>query len=509
VPGLVLEIALKTLEAEKGLLLARRDSDGDGALDLAASAGFQHSPEDSAIAQRFARRVLKRDETVREPDPQVEPSDEAGDADREIRNLVAIPIYLHDEFTGVVIAANRDDAFDDYDDEVLLALGDHAGTVLHNTRLRGQLRSSYLGTVAMLADAIAAKDPFVGGHSEEVSAYVGAVAERLGVEERRREELLFGSLLHDLGKIGISERILLKPAALTPEERAIVELHPRIGYRLVSRIPSLEPIALAVLHHHERWDGTGYPARLKGEQIPLEARIIGVADAFSAMTAERPYSRRRTLDDACEEIERCAGTQFDPKVASAFVEELRRRPPEAEQAGRLAEALDDPELTMHRDGSEPLLGSGSLAIVDNLTLLYSHRYLHEVAQAAADQAAVQRDTFAVAVVELRGLPRINATDGYAAGDELIRSAARSLQRAAVRMAGTACRYGGPRLALLVPGTDAAGARDAVAEALGGLPAEADAHVSAAGWQDGESGAEVVDRARAALRTRETPAARRS
>jgi diguanylate cyclase (GGDEF)-like protein len=332
----------------------------------------------------------------------------------------------------------------------------------------------------------------------------------MGVDERRREELLFGSLLHDLGKIGISERILLKPAALTPEERTVVELHPRIGYRLVSRIPALGPIALAVLHHHERWDGTGYPGRLKGEQIPLEARIIGVADAFSAMTTERPYSGRRTLDQACEEIERCAGTQFDPKVAAVFVEELRRRPPASEQASRLAEALDDPELTLHRDGSEPLLGSGSLAIVDNLTLLYSHRYLHEVAQAAADRAAVQGDTFAVAVVELRGLPRVNASDGYAAGDELIRYTARSLQRAAVRLGGTACRYGGARLALLVPGTDAAGARDAVADALGGIPSEADAHVTAAGWQEGQSGAEVVDRARAALRgASEPPAARRS
>jgi diguanylate cyclase (GGDEF)-like protein len=443
--------------------------------------------------------VLARDETVREPEPHRGFDGERTDADDEIRNLVAIPMYLHDEFTGAVVAANRDDAFAEFADEVLLALGDHAGTVLSNGRLRGELRASYLGAISMLSDAIAVKDPFVGGHSEEVSAYVATVAERLGIDERRREELLFGSLLHDLGKIGISERILLKPAPLTPEERTVVELHPRIGYRLVSRIPALGPIALAVLHHHERWDGTGYPGRLKGEQIPLEARIIGVADAFSAMTAERPYSPRRTLDQACEEIERCAGTQFDPKVAAVFVEELRRRPPACEQAGRLAEALDDPELTMHRDGSEPLLGSGSLAIVDNLTLLYSHRYLHEVAQAAADRAAVQNDTFAVAVVELRGLPHVNAADGYAAGDELIRYAARSLQRAAVRLGGTACRYGGARLALLVPGTDAAGARDAVADALSDIPSELDAHVTAAGWQDGESGAEVVDRARSALR----------
>ena len=459
--------------------------------------GFEHDPADSAVAQRYARRVIERDQTVREDDPRAQAGDARTPADEEIANLVAIPIYLHDDFSGVVVAANREDGFANYEDDVLLALGDHAGAVLHNSALRGELRSAYLGTVTMLADAIATKDPFVGGHSEEVSAYVSAVAERLGVQAR--EELIFGSLLHDLGKIGISERILLKPAALTPEERAIIELHPRIGSRLVSRIPSLQRLAPAILHHHERWDGEGYPGRLKGEQIPLEARIISVADTFSAMTAERPYSRRRTLEEACAEIERCAGTQFDPQVAGLFVEEIRRNPPGAELAGRLATALDDPELEVHRQDGEPLLGGGSLAILDNVTLLYSHRYLHEVAQAAAAEASVRDASFAVVVAELRGLPRVNANEGYAAGDALIRHAARALQGAAVRVGGTACRYGGSRLALLVPGGDAHHARDLVAEALGDLPPEAGALITAAAWRDGDSGTEVVDRARAALR----------
>src|SRR3954447_2940587 len=482
-PTMVLRVALNVLDASKGLLLTRKDGDGDGRLDLIAHAGFEADPADSSIAQHYAQRVLERDKTVREDDPRALAGDTHTPADEEIQNLVAIPIYLHDEFDGVVIAANRPDGFASYEDDVLLALGDHAGAVLHNSALRGELRSAYLGTVTMLADAIATKDPFVGGHSEEVLTYVSAVASRLGVEAR--EELIFGSLLHDLGQIGISERILLQPAALTPEERAIIELHPRIGSRLVSRIPSLARLAPAILHHHERWDGTGYPGRLKGEQIPLEARIISVADTFSAMTAERPYSRRRTLEEACAEIERCAGSQFDPKVAALFVEEIRRNPPGAELAGRLAAALDDHELSIHRHDGEPLLGGGSLAILDNVTLLYSHRYLHEVAQAAAEEASVRDKSFAVVVAELRGLPRVNANDGYAAGDALIRHAARALQGAAVQVGGTACRYGGSRLALLVPGCDAHRARDLVAEALADLPADACVLITAAGWQDGE------------------------
>jgi diguanylate cyclase (GGDEF)-like protein len=495
--ALVLHVALELLGADRGLLLSREDDDGDGNLDLVCHEGFEQDPSDSAIAQHFARTVIARDETVRENDPRTLADEGRTAADDEIDCLVAIPIYLRDDFSGVVVCANRPGGFEEYDDEVLLALGDHAGSVLHNSRLRGELRSSYLATVGMLADAIAAKDPFVGGHSEEVATYVGAVARRLGLDHRHTEELVFGSLLHDLGKIGISERILLKPARLTPEERAVIELHPRIGYRLVSRIPSLDSLAAAVLHHHERWDGDGYPARLRGEQIPIEARIIGVADAFSAMTSDRPYSRRMSLDEACAELERCAGSQFDPRVVEAFVEEVRAHPPERGR-GRLGEALDEPELAVLA-GDGPLLGSGTLAIIDNLTLLYSHRYLHESAEAAERQAAVQGGTFAVVMVQLAGLPAVNARDGFAQGDELIRMSARVLQDAALGCGGTACRYGGPRLALLVPGADEDDARTVAERLRDALPDEGEAQVAIAVRRDGETGAQVVERARGGLR----------
>src|SRR3712207_4506268 len=248
-------------------------------------------------------------------------------------------------------------------------MGNHAGAVLENHQLHGALRTSYLSTVAMLAEVIEAKDPFLRGHSDEVSRYVSAVAERLGMESRLREKLVFGSLLHDVGKVGISERILLKPAALTPEERGVIQLHPKIGYRLVERVPALREIAPAILHHHERYDGDGYPSRLAGEEIPLEARIICVADSFSAMTAERPYRRRMTLEDACRELERCAGTQFDPEVVRVFVEEVRRRPISEDDEAVAAALAHDPELLIQRSDDEPLLGHGPLAVTDNLTLL--------------------------------------------------------------------------------------------------------------------------------------------
>ena len=487
VPSLVLRLTRTLVGAEKGLLLSRRD-EGKG-LDLIAAEGFENDPSDSAVVRRFAGEVLERDKTVREENP----SGDSG-ADGEIENLVAIPIYLQDEFDSVVVCANNPEGFEEYDDELLLAVGDHAGTTLQNARLNGELRVSYLSTVGVLAGAIEAKDPFLRGHSEEVSGYVAAVAETFELSPDRCEELVFGSLLHDIGKIGISDHILLKPTQLSPEERTVVELHPRIGYRLVQRVPALRPIAASVLHHHERFDGSGYPSGLRGEQIPLEARIIGVADAFSAMVSERPYRDPVDSDEACAELERCAGTQFDPGIVRVFVEEVRRNPPAQQE---MYASVEDPELEVRREAGEPVLGQGPLAAIDNLTMLYTRRHLHEVANAEAQRAVVQGRTFGVILVELTGVPEINRLKGYAAGDEEIRAAARILQEIAARREATACRYGGCCLALVVPGLDEDSAELLAAETSAEIGEGS--RSAAATWRPGESGDEVIARARADLR----------
>src|SRR5436190_1954142 len=160
--ALVLHIAVTLLEAEKGLLLSRTDSDGDGDLDLVCAEGFENDPRDSALAQRFAGQVIEHDRTIREDGHEAD--DENGTAaDREIDNLVAIPVYVQDDFHGIVVCANKPGGFHDHDDEVLLALGDQAGAVLENGQLRGDLRSAYVSTVRLLAEAIEAKDPFLRG----------------------------------------------------------------------------------------------------------------------------------------------------------------------------------------------------------------------------------------------------------------------------------------------------------------------------------------------------------
>jgi HD-GYP domain-containing protein (c-di-GMP phosphodiesterase class II) len=503
VRALVLQVAKRLVGAEKGLLLSRADENADRLLDLVCHEGFENEPADSAVAQRFAHQVIERDATIRENDEADLAHERRTPADWEIESLLAIPIYIADDFEGVVVLANRPGGFKDYDDEVLLALGDHAGAVLHNERLRHDLRTSYVGTVRVLADAIEAKDRFLRGHAEQVAAYVAAVAARLGLERREREELVYSTLLHDVGKIGISERILMKPAALTPEERTVIQLHPRIGYRLVHQVPALRNTELAILHHHERWDGEGYPAGLHGAEIPLEARIIAVADAFGAMTADRPYRRRLSFEDAVSELERGSGTQFDPMVVRLFVEEVRRQPPGEGDADALHEALADPEIDARRSAGDPVLGAAAFSITDNLTFLYTHRHLHESAETEARRASVRERPFSVVMVEVADVERINREEGYAAGDEAIQHVARAVEAAAVRCGGTACRDAGRRLALVVPGDEAA-ADECSSELSSVLDDGPSVRIASATWRPRESGDDVIARARAGLREPAAP-----
>jgi diguanylate cyclase (GGDEF)-like protein len=173
-----------------------------------------------------------------------------------------------------------------------------------------------------LAKAVDARDPYAGSHSERVGQLAARIAQRLGLDDRQIELTRLAGSLHDVGKLAIPEEILSKPAALNESERLVIQRHPQIGHRILESL-SVEPVADWVLHHHERWDGTGYPDRLRGDAIPLGARIIFVADAFDAMTSERVYDKRRSEQDALTELAECAGTQFDPAVVDAFAAELR------------------------------------------------------------------------------------------------------------------------------------------------------------------------------------------
>jgi diguanylate cyclase (GGDEF)-like protein len=492
---LVLEIAIQLSGAEKGVLLSQHDGDGDGKLDLVCQRGFERDPDASSLTQRFADRVIERDEIIREDTP----GDGEAPADDEIHSLVAIPVYMRDDFRGVIVCANRAGGFEELDDDVLLALGDHAGAVLENHRLHGQVRASYLAIVRMLADAIEAKDPFVRAHSDEISACIEAVARRLELDPRSSENVVFACLLRDIGKLGISDRVLLKPGPLNADERRIVELHPLIGSRIVERVPGLVSLGPAIRHHHECWDGSGYPGKLSGEEIPLEARVIAVADTYSALTSTRPYRRPVSPELACEEIERCGGTQFDPEVAHLFVGEMRRRRPAEADHGTLAESVDIPAVQAQRGRDEPLLGHGAIASTDHVTLLLSHRYLQEAADAEASRARRRQRPFSVVMVELMTLTEINRRQGYAAGDEALQELGLAVERALDGVAATAGRYSGRRLAVVLPNTGYQAATALAARVAEGFDgAHPPVRTGVAVWQQGDHGVDVLARARLAL-----------
>jgi diguanylate cyclase (GGDEF)-like protein len=174
---------------------------------------------------------------------------------------------------------------------------------------------------ASLAKAVDARDTYTGSHSERVGELAAKVAKRRGLDAEQVELTRLAGSLHDLGKLAIPEEILRKPGTLTDSERLVLERHPQIGFRMLDSL-GVDPVADLVLHHHERWDGAGYPDGLRGEEIPLGARIIFVTDAYDAMTSDRIYRPKLSSQAALAELERCAGTQFDPGIVAAFVVEL-------------------------------------------------------------------------------------------------------------------------------------------------------------------------------------------
>ena len=185
----------------------------------------------------------------------------------------------------------------------------------------GPDRAARYRAAASLAKAVDARDTYTGSHSDRVAELSARVAMRLGLDQEQVELTRLSGSLHDLGKLAIPEEILRKPGELTDSERLVLERHPQIGFRMLDSL-GVETVADIVLHHHERWDGAGYPDGMRGEEIPLGARIIFVADAYDAITSDRVYSPKRSSETALAELERCAGTQFDPTIVAAFAEEL-------------------------------------------------------------------------------------------------------------------------------------------------------------------------------------------
>jgi putative nucleotidyltransferase with HDIG domain len=204
----------------------------------------------------------------------------------------------------------------------------------------------FLSSIRALAEAIDAKDPYTRGHSERVATYAAAVAKEMGLPAEEVERIRLSGLLHDVGKIGVDDQIIRKPTALTEQEFEIMKTHPVKGAAIMSAIPQLADVIPGMKHHHEKWGGGGYPDDLKGDQIPMQARIVTVADTFDAMTTTRPYQKAMEMDFVIERLKQFSGVRFEPSVVSAFVRayekgEIVPMPPSVpeEEGSALREAL--------------------------------------------------------------------------------------------------------------------------------------------------------------------------
>ena len=193
---------------------------------------------------------------------------------------------------------------------------------IESAQLLRRQKDQFLKTINVLAQAVELRDDYTGNHTQRVTRYATMLGEKLELPDDQLELIKIGGPLHDIGKIGIDDAILRKPGRLTAEEFAIMQTHATKGAEILASVPEMEPIIPIVRNHHERWDGTGYPDRLRGEQTPLLARIVAVADAFDAMTSNRPYHENKKGKPpswAFAEVERQLGRQFDPTAGAAFI----------------------------------------------------------------------------------------------------------------------------------------------------------------------------------------------
>lgn len=325
----IVDTAIKDTKADRGSLMLLDEKRGE--LRIAASSGLP--PELAAssrekIGEGISGWVAGKGEPLLiNEGSNLEPALFDSMKDGGISSALCVPMVIKKKVIGVLnLSKTRsDEKFTNADQEMLSVLCSQAAIAIENARLYMRLEDSYLSTIIALSAAVEARDSYTVGHMHHISEYSTAIAKELGLSNEEIADIRIAGLLHDLGKIGIPDNILLKPEKLSEAEYDIMKSHPAVGVKIVESIESLKNSSVIIGSHQERYDGKGYPKGLEGTDIPLGARILAVADAFDAMTTNRPYRKAMSYKGAFEEIKRCSGTQFDPEVARCFTKVLKNR----------------------------------------------------------------------------------------------------------------------------------------------------------------------------------------
>jgi HD-GYP domain-containing protein (c-di-GMP phosphodiesterase class II) len=323
---LVMELAARTLRAGASSILLKDKESGDLLFDVATGEAAEAVKTIRVPrGQGIAGHVAESGTSLLVPDASKDARFFRG-ADEKSRfvtkNLIAVPLVARGETIGVVEVLNRmgEGTFSEGDVKLLQALAHQSAVAIQNAQLFRDLQESFLATVKALAQAVDAKDSYTAGHSSRVTQYSVLIAKELGLDAETQQRVRLSGLLHDVGKIGIRDSVLSKPGKLTDEEFEVMKGHPMVGGAILGPVVQLADVIPGVISHHERFDGKGYPRGLKGEEIPLVGRIIGVADAFDAMTSDRVYRPRLSDETALGELKKHSGAQFDSRMVKAFLE---------------------------------------------------------------------------------------------------------------------------------------------------------------------------------------------
>ena len=241
-------------------------------------------------------------------------------------SILGVPLITEDTIGAIIIRrSKKDNAFNQFNYEMLTSIAEQVVTAIRNLQLYEEQQKIVLGSIKSIVTLLDKKVPTKYGHTPNFSNLVLALAKELALPERKIYILKQASLLHDTGKVDIPMNILTKNKKLTAKEYKIIKKHSLKGVEIIKPLEFIKPVIPIILHHHERYDGTGYPSGLKRGQISIEARIMAVADAFEAMTSGRPYRNTASLNEAVEEIKKNSGTQFDPQVVEAFLKIIKKK----------------------------------------------------------------------------------------------------------------------------------------------------------------------------------------
>jgi putative nucleotidyltransferase with HDIG domain len=327
----VMDSLISLMRAERGFLMLR-EADGELAVRIARGIAQVNLDEEAfKVSRSVVRKVVETNAPVLTTNAQIDPrfDSQMSVAAFQLRSILCVPLKLKAELIGVLYVDNRAHAgiFKEHDLELISAFADQAAVAINSARLFEDLQEShreleraYQATLEGWVRALDLRDKETEGHTQRVTILTYRLARSMGVSDADLIHITRGALLHDIGKMAIPDGILLKPGQLTEEERQLIQKHPTYAYEMLRPIDFLVPALDIPYCHHEKWDGTGYPRGLKGDEIPFAARIFPVIDVWDALTSDRPYRKAMPQDEVRQLVRAGSGKHFDPHVVEAFLD---------------------------------------------------------------------------------------------------------------------------------------------------------------------------------------------